>query len=329
MKKILITGGAGFIGFYLCKKFIDKGFKVDLVDNFKRGIVDFELKELIKNPKVKLIKSNLLKLNLKEWNNDYDMIFHLAAIIGVKHVNKNPKDVLMQNMYLLDNLIRISNKQKKLSKFIFFSTSEVYSGTLKYHGLEIPTPEKTNLTVDDLNLNRTSYMLSKICGEYVCNISQNLPYLNVRPHNFYGPRMGFSHVIPELIQKMYKLKRGKVEIKSPNHKRSFCFILDAIEMIYQLSLSKKSTHNTYNIGSFDKSLSIFELAKIISKFFDKKIILVKSKNEIGSPKNRQPGMKKFKNIIDFNPNYTLDRGLEITYEWYINNILKNNKKTFI
>ena len=120
MKKILVTGGAGFIGFYLCKKFIDKGFKVDLVDNFKRGIVDFELKELIKNPKVKLIKSNLLKLNLKEWNNDYDMIFHLAAIIGVKHVNKNPKDVLMQNMYLLDNLIRISNKQKKLSKFIFF-----------------------------------------------------------------------------------------------------------------------------------------------------------------------------------------------------------------
>ena len=111
MKKILVTGGAGFIGFYLCKKFIDKGFKVDLVDNFKRGIVDFELKELIKNPKVKLIKSNLLKLNLKEWNNDYDMIFHLAAIIGVKHVNKNPKDVLMRAVLFHSRCFRFQKKK--------------------------------------------------------------------------------------------------------------------------------------------------------------------------------------------------------------------------
>ena len=329
MKKILITGGAGFIGFHLCKKFVSKGFKVDLVDNFKRGIIDFELKKILSHRNVTFIKSDLLKLDLKDWKNDYEMIFHLAALIGVKHVNKSPKDVLKQNMSLLDNVIKISDKQKKLSKFIFFSTSEVYSGTLRYHGLKIPTPEKTNLSVDDLYLNRTSYMLSKICGEYVCNISKDLPHVNVRPHNFFGPRMGFSHVIPELIGKMYKLKNSKLKIMSPNHKRSFCFIDDAIEMIYNLSLSKETLFNTYNIGSYEKSISILRLAKMISNLFDKKIILVKSKTEPGSPKNRQPDLKEFKNKVDFSPSYNLEEGLKITYDWYTRHILNNKKKTFI
>ena len=172
-------------------------------------------------------------------------------------------------------------------------------------------------------------MLSKICGEYICNISRDLPHINIRPHNFYGPRMGFSHVIPELIKKMHQSKNGRVEIISPNHKRTFCFISDAIEMIYSLSMSKKSTLNTYNIGSFEKSITIFKLAKIISNLFDKKISLIKSRTEIGSPKDRQPDMTEFKKLINYNQNYDLKSGLKITYDWYLNNILKNKKKTFI
>ena len=149
MKKILITGGVGFIGFHLSKKFLKEGYKVDIVDNLKRGIVDFDLKNILKNSNIKFIKSNLLQLNLKNWSNDYDKIFHLAAIIGVKHVKKDPYNVLTQNVQLLDNVIKIALKQKKLSKFIFFSTSEVYAGTLKSYGLKFPTPENTKLTGSD------------------------------------------------------------------------------------------------------------------------------------------------------------------------------------
>ena len=329
MKKILIIGGAGFIGFHLCKKFICEGYKVDLVDNFKRGILDFDLKKLLLNKNINLIKTDLLNLNLNKWKNDYDKIFHLAAIVGVKYVNKNPYNVLTQNIYLLDNVIKIAKKQKKLSKFIFFSTSEVYSGTLRYHGLKIPTPEDTNLTVDDLYTNRTSYMLSKIYGELMCNISSKLPHVNIRPHNFYGPRMGFSHVIPELIKKMYETKNGIIKIASPNHKRNFCYISDAVDMIYKLSISKKALNNTFNIGSFENSLTIFQLAKRISRLFDKKILLVKSKIEKGSPKNRQPDMKKLKKTIKYNSRYNLEDGLKKTYNWYLENIFKKNKKTFI
>ena len=119
MKKILITGGAGFIGFHLCKKFIDKGYKVDLVDNFKRGIIDFDLKKLLNNKNINFIKTDLLNFNIRDWSIDYDKIFHLAAIIGVKHVNKDPYNVLTQNIYLLDNVIKIAHKLnlKKINLF--------------------------------------------------------------------------------------------------------------------------------------------------------------------------------------------------------------------
>ncbi len=329
MKKILITGGAGFIGFHLCKKFIDKGFHVDIADNFKRGMVDFEFKNLLKSKHVNIVKTDLLNINLKKWKKNYNKIFHLAAIIGVKHVNKNPKDVAIHNIKLLDNVLNIAKEQKKLDKFVFFSTSEVYSGTLKYHGLKIPTPEKTNLTVDDLHRKRTSYMLSKIYGEYVCNISKNLPHINIRPHNFYGPRMGFSHVIPELFYKMYKTKNGMIHIKSPNHKRTFCYIEDAINMIYELSIIKKSNNNTFNIGSSEKSLSMFHLAKIISSLFNKKIVLLRSENEIGSPKNRQPDISKLKNLLNYKQAYSLQDGLKKTFDWYLKNIFIGKNKTFI
>lgn len=329
MKKILITGGAGFIGYHLGKKFINEGYKVDLVDNFRRGKIDFELKELIKNKNIKLIKNNLLNLNLKKWTRNYDKIFHLAAIIGVKHVKKNPYEVLTHNIKLLDNVIQIAKIQKKISKFIFFSTSEVYAGTLKSYGIKIPTPENTKLVIDDLNIKRTTYMLSKIYGEMMCNITDSLQTINIRPHNFYGPRMGFSHVIPELIKKIYFSKNSSVIIKSPNHKRTFCYIDDAIDIIYKLSTSNKTNSKTFNVGSLEKSITIYDLAKKINKILNKKTKLIKSYEEIGSPSNRSPDIKMLLNHIKVKFNYNLSSGLKETYDWYSKNIFKKKLRTFI
>ena len=81
----------------------------------------------------------------------YTYIYHLAAVIGVQHVLKSPYDVLDQNFILLKNALNIAKKQQKLERFVFTSTSEVYSGTLHYYGLEFPTSEITPLTVNDIN----------------------------------------------------------------------------------------------------------------------------------------------------------------------------------
>ncbi len=329
MKKILITGGGGFIGFHLAKKFLEKNYEVDLIDNFSRSFLDFDLKSLINNKNIKLIKSDLLKLNSKKFSSDYDKIFHLAAIIGVQHVKKNPYKVLTHNIQLLENVIKIAKKQKNLNKFIFFSTSEVYSGTLRYHGLKIPTPENTPLTIDNMNFSRTSYMASKIYGELMCNMSKNLPYIIIRPHNFYGPRMGFSHVIPEIMLKIFNSQNKKIKVESPNHRRTFCYIDDAIEMIFELSKTKKSLYKTFNVGSFGNSINIYQLAKKILKTSGYKINIKKSYTEKGSPSKRRPNMNQLKKIVKFKCKYNLDEGLKKTYSWYLNNIFLNKKKTFI
>ena len=94
----------------------------------------------------------------------------------------------------------------------------------------IPTPENTNLIIEDSYSKRATYKLSKITGESLC-LHSGLPVTIVRPHNIYGPRMGMSHVIPELIKKILFLKEGEeLDVFSVNHTRTFCYIDDAINL---------------------------------------------------------------------------------------------------
>ena len=165
-KKILITGGAGFIGLHLTEGLLAKGYQVDVLDNFARAVSDPDLERVLKNKDAKLIECDLLdKDAIQKLDKDYFAIFHLAAIIGVVNVLERPYDVLVANTELLVNMLEFAKQQLDLQRFVFASTSEIYAGTLKHFDLAIPTPEDTPLAVTDLSHPRTSYMLSKIYGE--------------------------------------------------------------------------------------------------------------------------------------------------------------------
>ena len=318
MKKILITGGAGFIGYNLAKKLITKyNYNVDLIDNFSRGLKDTELKEILKSKRIKLINIDLLK-DIKKVNKlskNYTYIFHLAAIVGVKNVINSPYQVLVNNLQLLKNIIDLSKKQKKLKRFVFTSTSEVYYGTLKNYGLNFPTKENTKLSILDLSNKRGSYMLSKIYGEAMCRQS-NLPFTIVRPHNFYGPRMGLSHVIPELFKKIYFSKKKKIIVYSSKHRRNFCYIEDGINLILSLIFKKESSGDTFNIGSKEKDISIERLAKIMIKISKKKLKIKKEKDYFDSPYRRLPDVSKVLKITSHKYEYNLIKGLIKTNNWY-------------
>ena len=164
--KIMITGGAGFIGYHLARELIKRGHRIVLVDNFSRGVEDSFLQELQRNKDVEFAEIDLMDLtSLREIGNDFDYIYHLAAIIGVRNVLNHSYDVLKKNVEMLLHVINFAGEQSRLKRFIFASTSEVYAGTLQYFGMEIPTPETTPLTITALDNPRTSYMLSKIYGE--------------------------------------------------------------------------------------------------------------------------------------------------------------------
>jgi len=320
MKKVLITGGAGFIGYHLTTKLLEYDYHIDLIDNFSRGVNDSQLSALVENEKINLIDIDLLQpsaINLLE--KDYTYIYHLAAVIGVQHVLRLPYNVLEQNFILLHNALNIAQKQKDLKRFVFASTSEVYAGTLNYYGLDFPTLESTPLTVNDLNEARTSYMLSKIYGEAMC-LKSGLPVTIIRPHNFYGPRMGLSHVIPELMKKIIDSNSGIVDVFSVNHRRTFCYITDAVEMILLLTESNKSTGETYNIGNDDEETTMGDLANKIIKLNGKDLVINPMPATKGSPLRRCPNITKLKHAIPYTKQYPLEKGLQETFGWYNKNV---------
>ena len=149
--RILITGGAGFIGTHLARHLVHAGYTVTLADNYARGIRDQELELLLSHPAVSFSEVDLLdRESVLALAPNFAAIFHLAAIIGVSHVSERPYEVLVQNTRMLDNVIALARQQTGFSRLLFASTSEVYAGTLQYFDLPIPTPEDSPLALTAL-----------------------------------------------------------------------------------------------------------------------------------------------------------------------------------
>ena len=161
MRKVLITGGAGFVGFNLCKKLIDLDYEVTVVDNFSRPNDDEDFKYVKNHENVNFIKGNLIDKDFYETlpKNYFDQIYHLAAVNGTGNFYKFPVKVLKVGIISMINLLDWLMKQDK-GKLLFTSSSETYSGTLSILGEEkfpIPTPETIPLTIDDVSNIRWSY----------------------------------------------------------------------------------------------------------------------------------------------------------------------------
>ena len=317
MSRVLITGGAGFIGGQLCRHLLARGDDVVAVDNLSRGVVDSEFRALMQEPGFKFIDANLLDPNaLDVVPGSFDLFFHFAAIIGVANVLGRPYEVLTNNVAMHAEAIRFARRQKNLARFIFASTSEVYAGTLQYFGIPLPTPESTPLTVTDTALPRTSYMLSKIYGEALTKQS-GLPYTIVRPHNVYGPRMGMAHVIPELLKKAYDRVHGStLEVASIDHRRAFCYIDDAIELIARAAESSKAQNEVLNIGNQKVEASIEDLAKVVLEITEKDLAIVAGPTTAGSPARRSPDMSKTISATGYEPVVGLREGIKKTFDWY-------------
>ena len=316
--KYLITGGAGFIGIKLAEILLKNNKnRIYIIDNFSKKTEDISLLEILKNKNVKLIQKDLNSISdyLKIYNFDY--IYHFAAILGVKKVIDNPFITLKDNILTTINLIEFSKKQKKLKKICFTSTSEVYAYTLKKKLAKYPTPEDIDFLIPKDFNPRSSYLLSKIVGEYLMNYSR-LNFVIFRPHNIFGPQMGFAHVIPQLTQKILNHNKRKITIHNSKHKRTFCNIEFAIDLIFNISHKKKLTNKIFNIGSPEKEISIMELAQKIKKILNSKNQLISSNSQKdSSPEKRRPDMKRSLNYSKINHNF--EKGLKETVLWYKEN----------
>jgi UDP-glucose 4-epimerase len=320
MSRVLITGGGGFIGAHLARALAGAGDEVDLLDDLSRGQMDADLRELLALPNVRLLERDLLAPGAAEdLPTEYARIFHLAAIVGVANVLEAPDRVLRRNVELLGAVLDISARQSALERLVFASTSEVYAGTLELGTLPVPTPEDAPLTVPDLRLPRTSYMLSKIFGEAMV-LQSDLPVTVVRPHNVYGPRMGLAHVIPELLQRAHATPDGgRLEVYSVEHRRTFCHVSDAVEMIARAARSPEGVGETLNVGKQDPEIMIGELAELVIDTVGKRLEIEPLPPHPGSPARRCPEMSHMAAVTGYVAQTSLEDGVRDTYDWYRRN----------
>ena len=317
MRKALITGGAGFIGGHLTKRLLAEGYAVDLIDNLSRGVKDDVIAEFEQNPAFSVRIADLRDpSSLDGIGDDYTHVIHFAALLGVQNVLDRPYAVLRDNITMLETMLDVAARQSNLERFVFPSTSEVYVGTQQHFELPIPSPETTPLAVSDLSKPRTSYMLSKIYGEALCH-QAGLPFTIIRPHNFYGPRMGLAHVIPQLLQRIHDSADGdELVVYSMDHQRTFCFIDDAVEYVVRLLDTDAAVDGTFNLGVESPEVTIGALAELLMGIVGRDLRIVAGETTPGSPYRRCPDMAHTIATTGHEPAVTLQQGAQRTYDWY-------------
>ena len=318
-RKILITGAGGFIGCHLATNLAkDEMNELVLVDDFSRGKLDDDFKTLIDLPNVTQLSNDLTDKKVFDgFGSGYDEVYHLAAVIGVRNVLSKPQEVLRVNSLATLNLLEWFCNGGG-DKLVFASTSEVYALSQKIYGLPIPTPENVPLTLYDLASPRTTYAASKIFGEICvkqfCEINK-LRYGILRYHNIYGPRMGNSHVIPEIFTRA-KSKVDPLVVYSSNHTRAFCYVEDAVGATIQFMRNKKTDGYTMNVGNDMEEIAIIDLATLILNKAGISANIEKQIDKNDFIERRCPDISLSRELIGYEPRVMLDEGLEKTLNWY-------------
>ena len=304
-KTFLVTGGTGFIGSNICKLLIKKKYRVKIFDNNLRGDLN-NIKKIKK--KIKFIKGDIRNSDaLIRASRNTDAVIHLAYINGTKYFYTKPVLVLDVAVKGIINVIEACMKNG-IKELYLASSSEVYQTPNK-----IPTDEHESLKIPNIFNPRYSYGGGKILTELM-GIHYGKKYFKkmiiFRPHNVYGPNMGYEHVIPEFIKRFKSLKKKKFKIQGTgNEIRSFIYIEDFIAA-FNTILNRGKHLNIYNIGTNEK-IKIKDLARKLSKIFNKKIILKKTLLTKGSTKIRVPDIRKITSL-GFKPRFNLSKGLRKT-----------------
>lgn len=317
-KKYLVTGGTGFIGSALVRRLVKEGNSVRVLDNDLRGAQE-RLSDILS--KLDLVKADIrdsvaVSLACK----GVDSVIHLAYLNGTEYFYKHPELVLDIGVKGMINIIDgcIAQNVKEL---ILASSSEVYQLPPK-----IPTDESAPLTIPDPLNPRYSYGGGKIISELMAINYGRKHFERVvifRPHNVYGPDMGWEHVIPQFMVRMKEITKDskKTEIEFPiqgtgKETRSFIYIDDFIDGL-MLTIKKGKHLSIYHIGTMDE-ITIAELVREVGSCFGKKLHVIPGELTKGSTPRRCPDITKLRNL-GFSPKIPLKQGVAKTALWYIAN----------
>ncbi|MBW6513835.1 MAG: GDP-mannose 4,6-dehydratase [Candidatus Syntrophosphaera sp.] len=318
--KVLITGGAGFIGSHLAERLLDDGHQVSIVDNLSTGRLE-NIESIKDNGNFHYTIGNILNRELMEkLMAGVDQVYHLAAAVGVKYIIENPLLSLKTNIVGTDNVLELANKHK--AKVLITSTSEIYGKSEN-----IPFCEGDDRLLGSTSISRWGYSCSKAIDEFMALAyfrEKRLPVVIVRCFNTVGPRqMGqYGMVLPKFI-KAALLDQPLIVYGSGKQTRCFADVSDVVDAFIKLMANPQCPGEIFNVGTTE-SISIDDLAKKVREMTGSKSKIEHMSYEEAFEEgfedmmNRMPSLDKIREYIGYEPKYKLDAIIQRMIEYYEN-----------
>ena len=319
-KKVLILGGAGFIGLGIAK-FLgqNKDYDITIADIFTAGQRDLDFNQVTSDYEIKVIEGDFtIPQIFDKLDKNYHYVYVLASVVGVNRCIEEPHEVIRINIALIQNTLNWI-KENNISKVLFSSSSECYASTTDTFQYPVPTSEEVPLTISEIAHPRFTYAVTKILGEsayFTYGGKYNFPVTIVRYQNIFGPRMGFKHVIPHLVERFYN-NEDPFKIYGSDQSRAFCYITDAVEGTVLAMENKNSDQEIFHIGSPDE-ITIKELVKTVGDLMGYRGEYVSAPTYPGSVSRRCPDITKSKQQLGYSPKVFWRDGLKETVAWYKN-----------
>lgn len=315
--KVLITGGAGFIGSHLTDALLARGDEVTILDVAS----DQKVRHHLGNPRFRYVRDSVLNSGILEGLIPWcDLVYHFAAVVGVEHYVADPYQVLNVNVNGTQTVLNAAFKSRK--KVIFSSTSEVYGRSLKS-----PFSEDGERVLGSTRIDRWCYSTSKAVGEHFCFAYHKLglPVILLRYFNIYGPRLDQMDMGRVITIFLGQLMRGApvTVIGSGEQTRCFTYVDDAIRATVAAGVTDEAEGRVINVGS-NEEVTIRELAELMIrlsgststlKFVTEKSVYGPSYEDIP---RRVPDVRLMEELLHERAEISLKEGLGRTLAWFRN-----------
>ena len=306
--KVLVTGGAGFLGSHLVELLLEKNADVFVTDIASTNLSNLKnVKDKIKFIPCDISNSN----NVKNLPSEIDVIFHLAAIADPRLCESNHELAFMVNVQGTFNAINYAMKCN-VKKFIFPSAASLYGKYPKY----IPIDE--NHPIDPAD---SVYLTTKRFGEILCDMfyqKHGLPVIYFRLFNTFGERQGPGFLVPTVI--LDGIKKGSIELWNDKPVRDFSYVKDIVDGLVK-GIETKFCGGPINLGS-GREISVGETVEMIRKAMEEEGIHTNVKylnKEIWGPMRLLCDNTKAKRLLKWEPNFGVEEGIKKTVTWYIEN----------
>ena len=329
---ILITGGCGFIGSHLSELCLLNGHQVTIIDDLSTGQMA-NVAHLESNPSLKIYQNSIFNIPLlSELISANDIVFHLAAAVGVQLIVENPVDTIETNVFGTHNVIKLASRFKK--RLLIASTSEIYGKNTK-----TPFDEDADRLLGPTTVSRWSYSSSKAIDEFIAlayHKQFNLDVIIFRLFNTVGPRQTgrYGMVLPNFVSKA--LSNEKLIIHGHgNQSRCFCDVSDVVKGIFGLSEKKEASGEIFNIGSMHQ-ITINDLALKVLNIVHEKHNLGTSSSRIDLQNHikyvtyeeafgknfqdmmqRMPNTEKISKLTGWRPTINLDTTIENVTDYFL------------